>query len=62
MRKYEEQATQFCEAIRTLANDAENLENLESYLSQHFSEWISNWANSPASLVEEMKEFAEMEI
>lgn len=62
MHKYEEQATQFCEAIRTLANKPENLENLESYLSRHFSEWISNWANSPASLVEEMKEFAEMEI
>ena len=62
MRKYEEQATQFCEAIRALANKPENLENLESYLSRHFSEWISNWANSPASLAEEMKEFAEMEI
>ena len=62
MRKYEEQATQFCEAIRTLANNTKNLENLESYLSRHFSEWISNWANSPASLAEEMKEFAEMEI
>ena len=62
MRKYEEQATQFCEAIRALANNAENLENLESYLSRHFSEWISKWANSPAGLVAEMKEFAEMEI
>ena len=62
MRKYEEQATQFCEAIRTLANNTENLENLESYLSRHFSEWISKWANSPAGLAEEMKEFAEMEI
>ena len=62
MCKYEEQATQFCEAIRTLANKPENLENLESYLSRHFSEWISKWANSPASLAEEMKEFAEMEI
>ena len=62
MPKYEEQATQFCEAIRTLANNTENLENLESYLSRHFSEWISKWANSPASLAEEMKEFAEMEI
>ena len=62
MCKYEEQATQFCEAIRTLANKPENLENLESYLSWHFPEWISKWANSPASLAEEMKEFAEMEI
>ena len=62
MRKYEKQAAEFCEAIRTLANKPENLENLESYLSQHFSEWISKWANSPAGLAEEMKEFAEMEI
>ena len=62
MPKYEEQATQFCEAIRTLVNNTENLENLESYLSRHFSEWISKWANSPASLAEEMKEFAEMEM
>ena len=62
MRKYEKQAAEFCEAIRTLANKPENLENLESYLSRHFSEWISKWANSPAGLAEEMKEFAEMEI
>ena len=62
MRKYEKQAAEFCEAIRTLANKPENLENLESYLSRHFSEWISKWANSPASLAAEMKEFAEMEI
>ena len=62
MRKDEEQATQFCEAIRALANKPENLENLESYLSRHFLEWISKWANSPAGLAEEMKEFAEMEI
>ena len=62
MRKDEEQATQFCEAIRTLANNTENLEKLESDRSRHVSEWISKWANSPASLAEEMKEFAEMEI
>ena len=62
MRKYEKQAAEFCEAIRTLANNTENLENLESYLSRHFSEWINKWANSPASLAAEMKEFAEMEI
>ena len=62
MRKYEKQAAEFCEAIRTLANNTENLENLESYLSRHFSEWISKWANSPENLAEEMKEFAEMEI
>ena len=61
MRKYEKQAAEFCEAIRTLANNTENLENLEGYLSRHFSEWISKWANTPEKLVAEMKEFAEME-
>ena len=61
MRNYEEQAIQFCEAIRTLATKPENLENLESYLSRHFSEWISKWANSPENIAAEMKEFAEME-
>ena len=61
MRKYKEQAAEFCEAICTLANNTENLENLESYLSQHFSEWISKWANTPEKLVAEMKMFAEME-
>ena len=61
MRKYEKQAAEFCEAICTLANNTENLENLESYLSQHFSEWISKWANTPEKLVAEMKMFAEME-
>ena len=62
MRKYEKQAAEFCEAIRTLAGNTGNLENLESYLSRHFSEWISKWANSPEDLAAEMKEFAEMEI
>ena len=62
MRKYEKQAAEFCEAICTLANNAENLENLESYLSPHFSEWISKWANTLEDLAAEMKMFAEMEV
>ena len=62
MPKYEKQATQFCEAIRTLANKPENLNNLECYLSYGFDKWLTTWANSPASLAAEMKEFAEMEI
>lgn len=62
MRKYEKQAAEFCEAIRTLANNTGNLENLESYLSRHFPEWISKWANTPEGLAAEMKAFAEMEI
>ena len=62
MPKYEKQAEEFCEAIRTLANKPENLDNLESYLTYNFDKWLKTWANTPASLAEEMKEFAEMEI
>ncbi len=62
MRNYEEQAIQFCEAIRTLANKPENLNNLESYLTYHFDKWLKTWANSPENIAAEMKEFAEMEI
>ena len=61
MPKYEKQAEEFCEAIRTLANKPENLDNLESYLTYNFDKWLKTWANTPASLAEEMKEFAEME-
>ena len=61
MRKCDEQATQFCEAIRTLANKLENLNNLESYLTYNFDKWLTTWANTPEGLAEEMKEFAEME-
>ena len=61
MRKYEKQAAEFCEAIRTLANNTENLENLEGYLSCHFEKWLEIWANTPEGLAAEMKHFAEME-
>lgn len=43
-------------------NKPDNLDNLESYLSHHFPEWVSRWANSPEDLAAEMKEFARMEI
>ena len=62
MRKYEKQAAEFCEAIRTLANKPENLDNLESYLTYSFNKWLKTWANSPENIAAEMKEFAEMEI
>ena len=62
MRKYEEQAAEFCEAIRTLANEPENLNNLESYLTYNFDKWPTTWSNSPENIAAEMKEFAEMEL
>ena len=62
MYNYEEQAIQFCNAVRTLANKPENLNNLESYLTYNFDKWLTTWANTPENLAAEMKEFAEMEI
>ena len=63
MRKYEKQAAaDFVEAVKLIAAKPDNLDNLESYLSRHFSEWISKWANTPEDLAAEMKMFAEMEI
>lgn len=62
MYNYEEQAIQFCKAIRTLANKPDNLNNLESYLTYNFDKWLKIWANSPKNIAAEMKAFAEMEI
>lgn len=60
--KYEAQAAAFCDAIRKLASKPDNLDNLESYLSWHFREWLSKFANTPDTLVCEMREFANMEV
>lgn len=61
MNNYEEQAIQFCNAIRTLANKPENLDNLESYLTYNFDKWLEKWAFAPENIATEMKAFAEME-
>lgn len=55
-------AKQFCEALRTIAGKPENLENLESYLSMHFSEWLEKYANTPENITAELKNFADMDI
>lgn len=57
-----EYAKQFCEAIKTLAEKPANLDNLESYLSQHFNEWLRKFATTPEDMVTEMKAFASKEI
>ena len=49
-------------AIKELANKPDNLDNLEWYLSNHFDVWIETFANTPESLVYELKNFAEMKI
>lgn len=55
-------AADFVGAIKLIATKPDNLDNLESYLSHHFPEWVSRWANSPEDLAAEMKEFARKEI
>lgn len=62
MKKYTMEATQFCDAIRELASKPENLQNLENYLEWHFGEWLEKYANTPACMVAEMSDFAQMEI
>lgn len=52
----------FIEAIKTIADKPENLDNLESYLECHFNEWLEKFANNPEGLAYEMKSFAEREI
>lgn len=61
-RRKEQEAKQFCKAIKTIAEKPENLENLELYLSIHFATWLEKFANSPESITAELKAFAEMEI
>lgn len=62
MRKHEQTAKLFCEALRTIAGKPENLDNLESYLSYHFAEWMNKYANTPENITAELKNFADMEI
>ncbi len=61
-RKYEQTAKQFCEALRTIAGKPENLDNLESYLSYHFAEWMNKYANTPENITAELKSFADLDI
>lgn len=61
-RKHEQTAKLFCEALRTIAEKSENLENIESYLSNHFVEWMNKYANTPENITAELKNFADMDI
>ena len=60
--KHEQSAKEFCKALQTIAGKPQNLENLEHYLSIHFSEWLKKFANTPDKITAELKAFAEMEI
>ena len=60
--KHERTAAQFVNAIKTIAEKPDNLDNLESYLSHHFAEWLEKFANTPETITAEIRAFAEMEI
>ena len=62
MRKHEQTAKQFCEALQTIAGKPKNLDTFELYLSLHFAEWLNKWANTPEAITSELQSFAEMEI
>ena len=62
MDRMEKAAEDFVAAIKEIAGKPENLNNLESYLSHHFPEWLRKYANTPDSIAAEMKEFASMDI
>jgi hypothetical protein len=61
-RKYKKEAALFIEAIKTIAQKEENIENLESYLSIHFDTWMRKFASTPKSITAELEAFASMEI
>lgn len=60
--KHECTAEQFIAAIKTIAENPQNLDNLECYLSHHFDVWLTKYANTPENIVSELRCFAEMEI
>lgn len=59
-RKYEQEASAFCEAIKAFASRPEALDNFEGYLSYHFDSWMKAWANTPDGLAYEACRFAYM--
>ena len=52
----------FIEAIKTIAEKSENIDNLECYLRNPFDEWLKKYADTPEGLAYEMNSFAEMEM
>lgn len=60
MNNTQQAAADFVQAIRTIAEKPKNMDNLESYLAQHFDIWLQRYANTPENMAAEMKEFANM--
>lgn len=60
MPNYEKEAAIFCDAIRAFAKSEDAINNMESYLSYHFGDWLKVYASDPEQLAYEMKSFAHM--
>ena len=54
-------AADFVEAIKRLAEKPQNLDNLQSYLEQHFTLWMKQYANTPENMAAEMLSFANID-
>lgn len=57
-RPYEQEATDLAAAIRKLATDPKALDDMESYLSYHFANWLQMWCQRPKDMVHEFQRFA----
>jgi TorA maturation chaperone TorD len=57
--QFENEAADFCNAIKRLAENPDSLENLESYLSTHFQYWLEKFADKPENIAAELAAFAE---
>lgn len=60
-KAYSKEAKSFCESIKALADRPDNLENLESYLTQHFQTWLDRYASTPEDITSELSAFAGIE-
>lgn len=59
--RYKLEAEVFCAAIKRLAENPENLDNLESYLSRHFPVWLKKYASTPLDITMELDNFSRMD-
>lgn len=56
----QENAKRLADAIRKFAENPENIDNFEGYLSNHFDAWMKKFAYDPYSLANEFQTFANM--
>lgn len=59
--KIREEVTTLITAIKKFNESPEALDNLESYLNNHFDAWACKWANTPEGFINELKQFSEIE-